>query len=246
MVKGEMIDRKALEGICENLIKYDPNIVEIIEFGSSVYAPESAKDVDLLIFTKDKKLYEGYLDAAYEIDAAFNIDVLVFQLDEKMREELLRGVIGAYEVLHGSGETLLRLAKDLGDPTFDDAKSSIIVSKGLMELYRAEEDPATRDRLVRKAFDGLFHAARLVSMAYLSTEVARWGVIKAKLPHSHKLSFDNFIKILHIKYFYNGEYPRDRVEGEFKRWLKLTEEYMDKLESDTGMRRGHASGYDTN
>jgi len=50
-----MIDKKALEGICENLIKYDPNIVEIIRFGSSVYAPESAKDVDLLIFTKDKK-----------------------------------------------------------------------------------------------------------------------------------------------------------------------------------------------
>ena len=25
-----MMDKKALEGICENLIKYDPNIVEII------------------------------------------------------------------------------------------------------------------------------------------------------------------------------------------------------------------------
>jgi len=108
------MDKKALEGICENLIKYDPNIVEIKRFGSSVYAPESAKDVDLLIFTKDKKPYEGYFDVAYEIDASFNIDVLVFQLGEKMREELLRGVIGAHEVLHGSGETLLRLAKTLG------------------------------------------------------------------------------------------------------------------------------------
>jgi len=139
---------------------------------------------------------------------------------------LLRGVIGAHEVLHGSGETLLRLAKTLGDPTFDDAKSSIKVSKGLMELYKVEEDPTTRDRLVREAFDGLFHAARLASMVYLSTEVARWGAIKAQLPHLHKVAFDNFIKTLHLKYFYNGEYPRDRIEGELKRWLKLTEEYV--------------------
>jgi len=234
-----MIDKKALEGICENLIKYDPNIVEIIKFGSSVYAPESAKDVDLLIFTKDKKPYEGYFDTAYEIDATFDIDVLVFQLDEKIREELLRGVIGAHEVLHGSGETLLRLAKTLGDPTFDDAKSSIKVSKGLMELYKVEEDPTTKDRLVREAFDGLFHAARLASMAYLSTEVARWGAIKAQLPHPHKVALDNFIKTLHIKYFYNGEYPRDKIEGEFKRWLKLIEEYVDELESDMRMQKGH-------
>jgi len=100
------------------------------------------------------------------------------------------------------------------------------VSKGLMELYKVEEDPTTRDRLVREAFDGLFHAARLASMVYLSTEVARWGAIKAQLPHLHKVAFDNFIKTLHLKYFYNGEYPRDRIEGELKRWLKLTEEYV--------------------
>jgi len=80
-------------------------------------------------------------------------------------------------------------------------------------------------------------------MAYPSTEVARWSAIKAQLPHLHKVAFDNFIKALHIKYFYNGEYPRDRIEGEFKRWLKLTEEYVDRLESDTRMRKDHASGY---
>ena len=237
-----MIDKKALEGICENLIKYDPDIVEIIKFGSSVYAPEYAKDVDLLIFTKDKKPCEGYFDAVYEIDVSFNVDVLVFQLDEKIREELLRGVIGAHEVLYGSGETLIRLAKTLGDPTFDDAKASMKVSKGLMGLYKVEEDLTTRDRLVREAFDGLFHAARLASMAYLSTEVARWGVIKAQLPHPHRMAFNNFIKTLHIKYFYNGEYPRDGIEEEFKRWFKLVKDYVDTLESETRIQKSHASG----
>ena len=36
------------EGICKRLLGYDKDIVEIIQFGSSVYAPEYALDVDLL------------------------------------------------------------------------------------------------------------------------------------------------------------------------------------------------------
>jgi len=32
--------------ICRRLLKYDPNIVEIVQFGSSVYVPELSKDVD--------------------------------------------------------------------------------------------------------------------------------------------------------------------------------------------------------
>ena len=39
------------EGICKRLVGYDKDIVEIIQFGSSVYAPEHARDVDLLVIT---------------------------------------------------------------------------------------------------------------------------------------------------------------------------------------------------
>ena len=37
------------EGICKRLLGYDKDIVEIIQFGSSVYAPEHARDLDLLV-----------------------------------------------------------------------------------------------------------------------------------------------------------------------------------------------------
>jgi predicted nucleotidyltransferase len=53
-----------LEEICKNLIKYDQDIVEIIQFGSSVYAPEYSKDIDLLVITKKAKEYEKYFDIA--------------------------------------------------------------------------------------------------------------------------------------------------------------------------------------
>jgi len=47
------------EGICKRLVGYDKDIAEIIQFGSSVYAPEYARDMDLLVITKDKKGYGG-------------------------------------------------------------------------------------------------------------------------------------------------------------------------------------------
>ena len=51
------------ERVYKKLLDYDPDIIEIVQFGSSVYAPEQAKDIDLLIITKKPKDYYGYLDA---------------------------------------------------------------------------------------------------------------------------------------------------------------------------------------
>jgi len=64
------------EGICKRLVGYDEDIVEIIQFGSSsVYAPEYARDVDLLVITKDKREYGSYLDCL--ADLPFDMDVVV-------------------------------------------------------------------------------------------------------------------------------------------------------------------------
>lgn len=37
--------------VVRKLLEYDPEIVEIVQFGSSVYAPEHARDLDLPIIT---------------------------------------------------------------------------------------------------------------------------------------------------------------------------------------------------
>jgi hypothetical protein len=44
-------------------------------------------------------------------------------------------------------------------------------------------------------------------------------------------SFNDFISILHIKYFYNGSYPKDRVEEEFHEWFRKVGAYINSLES---------------
>ena len=232
-----------LREVCRRLLEYDPDIVEIVQFGSSIYAPELARDVDLLVVTRQVKGYEGYLDAANPEGAPFSVDVVVLGVGDRLREELLRGVLGAFKVLYGSGEHLLRRAEELGDPTFEEARSSLRVASMLVELALKAGNPLDRDRLCREAFDALFHAARIASMVYLSTEVGRWGYIRRELPEPYRSSFNEFVSVLHVKYFYNGNYPKERAEEEFRERYMRVEAYIDSLESEVrGGKRGSEPG----
>ncbi|MFQ6074802.1 MAG: hypothetical protein ACE5Z5_01525 [Candidatus Bathyarchaeia archaeon] len=102
----------------------------------------------------------------------------------------------------------------------------------IMELASREAEPRVRDRLIREAFDALFHAARIASMAYLSTEESRWGYLGRMLPENFRDEFRRFIDTLHIEYFYNGSYPREETSEEFERGLNEVEDYVKKMEAE--------------
>ncbi|MFQ5825219.1 MAG: hypothetical protein ACE5JB_14315 [bacterium] len=53
----------------------DPDIIDIIQFGSSVYAPDLARDIDFLITTQSQKDDDLYLDAFDDLD--IGVDVIV-------------------------------------------------------------------------------------------------------------------------------------------------------------------------
>ena len=225
------INSNYLEKLCKKLLEYDPNIVEVIQFGSSIYAPQYAKDIDLLVITKKIKNYEGYFDATNPEDALFNVDVLVFEINKTPRQDLLRSILGAFKVLYGNGKYLLEYVKTLTDPTFDEARSSLRIAFSLMKLAFETKNQLDKDRSIREAFDSLFHAAKIASMVYLSIEVSRRGLIKKELPEPYKNKFNEFINILHIKYFYNGEYPKEKIKEEFNLWFNKVKEYINELES---------------
>lgn len=222
--------KTTLEKLCERLIKFDPDIVQIVQFGSSIYAPKHAKDVDLLILTKRKKDYSGYFDLVNEEDMPFNVEVCVFELHEKPRNGFLRNVIGAYEVIYGSGEPLNELAKALVDPTFEEARASVRAAQDYLKLGLTSSDPLVKDRHLREAFDTLFHAARIASMVYLSTEETKWGKVRKQLPSPYRKRLDEAIRTLHIDYFYKGNYPKQKAEVEFNRWLEKIRKYVEELE----------------
>jgi hypothetical protein len=231
---GLMID---LREFVKRLLEYDPDIVEVVQFGSSVYAPEYARDVDILVITRKMKEYNGYLDALNLEGSPINIDVLVLEVGKILKRDLLRSVLGSFRLLYGEGKYLLEYAKYLGDPTFEEARSSLRVAASLLKLALETVNPLDKDRVCREAFDALFHAARIASMVYLSTEISRWGLIKRELPEPYRISFNDFISTLHIKYFYNGEYPRENIEEEFNKWFRRVEEYISKLELEVKIKR---------
>ena len=226
-----------LKRVREELLRRDPDIVEIVQFGSSVYAPDLARDVDLLVISRDPKDYDVYLDAIDVVNPPFNVDVIVVKPGQKLREELIRGVLGAFNVLYGSGKYILEYARKLGDPTYEEARAALRVARRILRLALETGNPLDRDRLFREAFDSLFHAARTAAMTYLSTEVARWGLLRRMLPKPYNERFREFINVLHIKYFYNGEYPKDRIEEEFDKWYRRVEEFINSLERETGKKR---------
>ena len=221
-----------LKEISKRLLKYDPNIVEIVQFGSSVYAPEHARDVDILVITKKRKEYEGYLDAANPEDTPFNVDTIVVEVGRELREELLRGVLGSFKILYGDGRYILEYAKTLRDPSFEEARTALKAARDYMELAKRATEPLLKDRHVREAFNTLFHAARIAAMTYLSTEVSRWGLIRRMLPEPYKSEFKEIIDTLHIEYFYNGNYPKNRLREEFSKWYKKVEKFINKLERE--------------
>ena len=215
------------EEICKRLIGYDKDIVEIVQFGSSVYAPEHARDLDLLVITKNKKEYGGYLDCLDDLD--FSCDVIVREVGDKVKSGFACNILGAFEVLYGEGEHLKEMTADF-EPRFREARSYIRGAKEDMEMARRSEDEDDRDRRIRTAFNSLFHAARIAAMSYLATENARWGRIKRRLPQPYRNEFEEFINTLHIDYFYNGNYPAN-YEEEFGKWYKKVDNFVRRLES---------------
>ena len=220
------------EEICKRLLGYDKDIVEIIQFGSSVYAPEYARDLDLLVITKNKKEYGGYLDSLESLNLPFDVDVVVKGEDEELRGDFACQISGAFEVLYGEGKYLSKMTRNF-DPSFEEAYAVLRKAKRDMDSVRGLEGKEDREWSIRVAFNGLFHAARVAAMSYLAVENSRWGRLKRRLLSPYKEEFESFINVLHIDYFYNGNYPAN-YEEEFEKWYKRVEDFIRRLE---GMRK---------
>jgi hypothetical protein len=213
------------------LLEYDSNIVEVIRFGSSVYMPEVAKDLDLLVFTRSRRDSLGYAEKALEVDLGCGIDVIPCQIGEGLRnDQIIISAFASGDVLHGDGH-YLREMFDKIDPTMEDAYEILASARSHLEGSSRQPSKGLKDRYVRLAFNELFEAARMAFMIYLAIKNSRWGRIRSKLPKPHKDLFSKFIKKLHIDYYYQGNYPEDH-EAEFENWHKKVERYIKQLEEE--------------
>lgn len=224
--------QEQIEAICNRLIEYDAGIAEIVQFGSSVYAPDSANDLDVLVFTEKNKDYSGYLDAILELNLPYDVDVVVKEMDEHLGESFAVSVFGAYRILYGDGHCLERQFSE-ADPTYQEALATVKAGRRYMDIAFEAGDELMKDRHIRDAFNALFHAARLAAMTYLSTEQTRWGRLRRSLPGPYRREFKIYIDTFHLKYFYDGRYPKEDVGAEFQNWMQEVEQFIRKLEAES-------------
>jgi len=228
--------RRVIDRACRRLLVFDPGIVEVIVFGSIIYAPNYARDIDLLIITGHKKNYLEYLKVID--DLPLNIDLSIFSTNERPRNDFLLHLLLGYEILYGSGKIVKEWLKSVS-LDIEEVYSRLRIAKRYFQLAFEVKNRYDRDTLIRDAFNSLFHAYRLASAIYLGLkreEAGRWGKeIRRNLPLELKREFEEAIRVLHIDYYYNGNYPHEDEELRriFEQWLKKAEKYVKKtLESN--------------
>ncbi len=213
---------------CQMLKEADQNLIDVIQFGSSVYAPDLARDIDLLVTTHAKKDEEVYWDIFSGLD--IGADVLVRTPEQPMGRDIAANVWLLGNVLFGTGETLKQAEVFMAVPTFDRAHKSLQTADDILALAQQKKDPILRDEHYRVAFDRLFDASRYAAMAFLSTANSRWGQLRHALPSPLNEQFRGFINTLHIQYSYDGNYPQQDPDSAFTQARQEVEQFIASLE----------------
>ena len=218
-----------LPKICKALLKVDPEIVAIVQFGSSVYAPDLALDLDLLVVTRSKKDSKVYWDAVWSSGQPFWVDVVVVEQGEQLG--FISAAVRAFgRLVFGDKQVVQEVTKEMPVPTFDEARRVLRAGETYLRDATQEQDSVIRETHYRNAFNALFDAARLAAMAFLLTEETRWGILANRLPDPFDQRFRSIIYDLHVAIFYRRELPLD-VEAEFERQRERVRQFIDDLET---------------
>ena len=207
----------------------DPDIIEIVQFGSSVYAPRLARDVDLLVLTRAKKDYAVYLDATENY--AKNVDVVPTEPNESMGENIALAILTFSKTLYGNGMARQEAMKQMAIPTFDHAQNYLVLADEQFNKAPEVHKGNFRDARYRLAFNALSDAARYTAMSFLVTNETHWSELPKKLPVPFNKQFRKLISFLHVQFKYPGTYPKGHVDEIFHEWRDKASAFIDTLEA---------------
>ena len=224
------ITKRELDNLCETLRAADADIRDIVMFGSFVYAPSRARDIDLVVTTTKRKDYGVYLDAV--ADFPINVEVIARQPGEKIGDRIAWGIKAVGQVLAGEGQTLEEVVETPALP-FERMRKIFCLADEYLSNAQNAQDPYIKDDAYKDAFNKLFDIARNAAMAYLNSEQTRWGQLRRALPQPFSERFREIIDTLHIDYGYDGNYPIDNVDEEFQRRRDQVKQFVSDLEQAT-------------
>ena len=238
VMRQRLTHRAPYQRLVRALRANDPDIIEIVQFGSSVYAPRLARDVDLLILTRAKKDYDIYLDAAEGYPK--NVDVVVKEPSESIGADIALAIWAFGKTLYGNGKTRQESKKTMATPTFDRARNHLVIADEQMKRAAEEQTDDFRDARYRLAFDLLFDAVRYSAMTYLALEEqTRWRELPKKPPAPFNKQFREFISYLHVQFKYQGAFPKDRVSETFQEWRGKMSAFIDALAARSQLAEDH-------
>lgn len=226
MTRSEL--SKWLKEAVAALHRVDPAIRAIVLFGSAVYAPKWAQDLDLLVITERKRKRERYLDAVG--DLPIWVDVIVQSVGKPLMAQVTTGVKAFGRLVWGDVEAVREVLPTMPVSTLDEARHRIEEAELLFRTATPEFSGVYRD-----AFNALFDAARMAAMAFLNTEETRWGELRRQLPPHLGRRFRRIIDRLHFAYFYHGQLPPD-IDRVFRRWRNIVERFINDLKRSVGTR----------
>ena len=201
--------------------------MDILQFGSSVYAPRLARDLDLLITTRAKKDEDLYWDAVEDFPK--NVDLLIRESGQKMGNPTALAVFVFGKPIFGKGITRKEAKKYMQIPTYDDARHYLKMADETCEKARQEKNERYREAYYCLGFDLLFDAARYGAMTFLVTTETRWGELPKKLPAPFNKQFREFISKLHVQFSYDRNYPKDKPDETFQEWRANISKFIDDL-----------------
>ncbi len=217
-----------LRQLCESLKKNDADLIDIIQFGSSVYAPDLARDIDLLVTTRSKEKEEFYWDTFADLD--LGADVIVRTPGQPIGKDIAASIRLMGNLLCGNGQTLEEAEACAAVTTFERARIILETADANFVVVQQKKDPILKNEFCKISYDRLFDAARYAVMAYLNTDNARWGQLRHLLPPPFDQEFRQMINTLHIQYGYDGNYPQNDPDGAFTKWRQEVEQFIQKLE----------------
>ena len=218
---------KWVESAVQKLREVDGNIKAIAIFGSCVYAPELANDIDMLIVTEHKLDSKRYMDSLTELP--IDVDLVINEMGEALGDGLKLGVWAFGRLVFGDARFVEEVLGQVPIPSYDDARLRFQHADAYMQMAKSASEEV-RHGFYRDAFNALFDAARMAVMTFLRTEATRWGELKQQLPPEFAERFREIINQLHVDYFYRFGYSLEGVEDEYQRWRAEVSAFIDDLE----------------
>ncbi len=202
-----------LQALVDVARQTDSGIRDIILIGSAVYAPDMARDYDIVITTistEDKQTLWNRLFDALNDGAAGDkdVDVILYRASADEIGDLARAIL-AGRVLWGPGDETIATAKQVFEErggaagSFRYAQAVIECAEDHIAQAQKEEDPKYKAICYKLAFKDLCDGARVAAV----THMAMAGIIQLPVPHDQ--TFREMIITLKNQYYYELKYPRD-------------------------------------